>query len=228
MGFQSVLFVVTPDELENALIPFTLYIANAHVPVNYSFTPKSVFLNNYREMYGKLCRGEKIDHYKDYKLLKYFDITTDISTVRFGKNHFYNGDEFKSYIGSERGYAPYFSPFIFDVYTENNKIYVSTAGSWAVAYTDIMGVQLSFPKMTKNEARLYNEDGHGLYNIESEKDWDSYNDYMLFRNYIMKHTSAFRFSLNGIEKKTSIRISEAVKAVISNFDCVKKNNLVVL
>lgn len=220
LRFQSIAFVITPNELENALLPFTLFIHNAHVPVNDSFTSKNVFLSHYNELYSKLCRGEKIDHYKDRRLLRYFAITTDINTLQFGDKHFYNGDEFVFYKGSDRGYAPYFSPFTFGVYIENNKIYVTTRGSWAINYTDIMGFQLFFPKLTKNEAKLYN--------IESEKDWDSYSDYMLFQDYIKKHTSAFRFSLSGIEKKTSIRISEEVKAIISNFDCVKKNNLVVL
>lgn len=220
LNFQSVAFVITPDELENALLPFTLFINNAHVPVNYSFTPKSVFLNNYKELHGKLCKGEKIDHRKDHNILSYFAITTDISTLRFGGKHLYNGDEFVSYKGSDRGYAPFFSPFTFSVYIENDKIHVTTRNSWTVDYTDIMGFQLIFPKLTKKEAELYN--------IESENDWDSYNDYMLFKEHIKKHTSAFCFSLNGIEKKTSIRISEEVKAIISNFDCIKKNDLVVL
>lgn len=220
MGFQSIAFVITPGELESALLPFTLFVNNAHVPVNDSFTSKSVFLKNYKELYGKLCRGERIDHRKDHEILRQFAVTTDINTLQFGDEHVYNGDKFVLYKGSDRGYAPYFSPFTFGVSVENNKIYVTTRGSWTVDYTDIMGFQLFFPQFTKNEAKLYN--------MESEKDWDSYSDYLLFKNYIKKHTSAFCFWLNGIEKKTSIRISEEVKAIISNFDCVKKNHLVVL
>lgn len=220
MGFQSIAFVITPDELKNALYPFTLFICNSHVPIDYKYTPQSDFIYNYTELYYKLCKGEKINHRKDFNLLKYYSITTNINSVQFGDKHLYDGNEYMRYIGSNRGYAPYFSPFTFGVYVEHNKVYVTTRGSWEVDYTDIMGFQLLFPKLTNNEAQLYN--------IQSERDWDSYSDYILFRNYIIDHTSAFIFSLNGQKKKTMIRVSDKVKSVISEFDCIKKNALVVL
>ena len=124
------------------------------------------------------------------------------------------------YKGSDRGYAPYFAPFTFGVYTENNKIYVNTRGSWQVEYTDIMGFQLLFPKLTQNEAEKFN--------IASEKDWGSYFDYKLFKDYIIKNTSAFCFMMNGNEKKTSIRIGGEVKKVLSSFYYIKKNDLIVV
>ena len=46
MGFQSIAFVITPDELINALYPFTLFICNSHVPIDYKYTPQSDFINN--------------------------------------------------------------------------------------------------------------------------------------------------------------------------------------
>lgn len=220
MGFQSIDFVVTPNELENALRPFTLFISNVHVPVNYTYTSNDVFINNYKKLYKKLCQGIKIDYKTDRKILDYFAITTDISSIKYDDKHFYNGEEYMLYKGSDRGFAPYFAPFTFGAYTENNKIYVSTRGSWLVEYTDIMGFQLLFPKLTQNEAEKLN--------IASEKDWDSYFDYKLFKDYIIKNTSAFCFIMNGNEKKTSIRISGEVKKVLSNFHCIEKNDLIVV
>lgn len=220
MGFQSTAFVVTPNELEESLLPFKLFIANAHVPVNYTYTPNSVFISNYRELYNKLCLGQKINHKTDWRLLQYFSITTDIRTIKYDNKHFYNGEEYMSYEESSRGFAPYFAPFTFGAYIENNKVYVTTQGSWLVDYTDIMGFQLFFPKLTKNEAEIFN--------ISSEKEWDSYSDYMLFRDTIIKNTSAFCFEMNGIKKKTSIRISDNVKKVLSDFHCIKKNDLIIV
>ena len=220
MRFQSVAFVITPNELKNALLPFTLFINNAHVPVNYNYTPQSVFIENYTELYNKLCNGIKIDNRKDYNILEYFAVTTNIQSVRYGDKHIYNGDEYMLCKGTDRGYAPFFSPFTLGVYIENGKLNVSTRGSWSLDYTDIMGFQLNFPKLSGKEAQIYN--------IASEKEWESYNDYGLFKDYIIKHTSAFSFSLNGQKKKTAIRISDEVRSVISEFDCIKKNKLTVL
>lgn len=220
MEFQSTAFIVTPDELENALLPFKIFINNAHVSVNYTYTPNSVFINNYRELYKKLCLGERIDYKLNDKILQYFAITTNISTIKYDDKHFYNGEEYMLYKGSSRGYAPYFAPFTFNAYSENNKVYVSTKASWMVEYTDIMGFQLLFPKLTKNEAQKCN--------ISSEKEWDSYSDYKLFKKHITNNTTAFCFKMNGIEKKTSIRVSKRAKEVLSEFYCIKKNNIFVV
>ncbi len=220
MRFQSVAFVITPDELRNALLPFTLFINNTHVPVNYNYTPQSVFIENYRNLYNKLCKGIKINYHNDSDILKYFAVTTEIQSVRYGDKHLYNGEEYIMYKGTDRGEAPYFSPFTFGVWIENGRLNVSTRGSWALEYTDIMGFQLVFPKLSDKEARIYN--------ISSEKEWESYNDYVLFKDYVFKHTSAFSFSLNGQKKKTAIRISDEARSVISEFDCIKKKKLIVL
>ena len=221
MKYQSVAFVITPEELKEALSPFTLFIDNAHVPTDYKSTPQSVFTDNYTQLYDKLCSGIKIDHRKDYELLDYFAVTTEPNSVRYGDKHLYKGAEYMKYKGTDRGYAPYFAPFTFAVYTENNKLKVSTRGSWALDQTDIMGFQLIFPKLSAKEALEY-------YNITSEKDWDSYNDYLLFKEHIFKSTSPFSFSLNGQKKTTDIRISDEVSSVIPEFYCIKKNDLIVL
>ncbi len=220
MAFQSIAFIVTPDELNAALKAFTLFIGNAHVPIDYICTPTEVFINNYTMLYDKLCSGEKIDYHKNHELFKYFNMTTDIESIIFGKEHLYEGKKYKSFIKSTRGYAPYFSPFTFNVYEENNKIIVSTQGSWIVDYPDIMGFQLYYPKLNKTEANQLN--------ISSEKDWESYADFKLFKDYIFKHTSPLHFLMNGIEKKTQIHVSfEALKS-LENFYCVRSRNIKIL
>lgn len=220
LGFQSVLFVITPQELKEALAPFTLFIGNAHVPSDYTYTPTETFIENYTALYEKLCSGEKIVYKKGGRMLAQFNITTEIDTVRFGGKHIYQGEEYKTYIDSDRGYAPYFSPFTFSVFEENGKLNVGTRSSWQVEYTDIMGFQLNFPKLTISEAASFN--------ITSEKDWDSYNDYKLFKDLIIKHTSAFTFAINGTEKKTQIRISSQAKEKLPEFYCIKKYSLTVV
>ncbi|MGN1135923.1 MAG: hypothetical protein ACI4SF_06870 [Oscillospiraceae bacterium] len=214
MGFQSVLFVITPHELKEALAPFTLFIGNAHVPSDYTHTPTETFIENYTALYEKLCSGEKIDYKKDGKMLARFSITTEIETVRFGRKHIYQGKEYKTYIDTDRGYAPYFSPFTFSVFEENGKLNVGTRSSWQVEYTDIMGFQLNYLKLTSSEADSFN--------TTCEKDRDSYYDYKLFKDLITKHTSALTFAINGTKKKTQIRISSEAKKKLPDFYCIKK------
>lgn len=220
MGFQSVLFVVTPEELKEALMPFTLFIGNSHVPVNYTHSPTEDFITNYTSLYEMLCNGEKINYKNNSSILRYFSVTTDIGTIRFGEKHFYQGEYYKTYQGSSRGYAPYFSPFTFSSYAENGKVFVNTKGSWQIDYTDIMGFQLFYPKLTQSEAFEYN--------ITSEKDWESYSDYILFKNYIAKHTFPFNFVMKDIVKKTQIRISAEARKMLPYFYCIKKNDIIVI
>ncbi len=220
MGFQSVLFIVTPQELKQAHMPFTLFIGNAHVPTDYAFTPTEAFIENYTELYEKLCSGRKICLKNDSRMLEQFNITTDIGSVKFGREYLYQGKKYKSFLGSGRGYAPYFSPFTFSVSNKNGSITVSTRGSYLVEYADIMGFQLYYPKLTQREAESLN--------ITSEKDMDSYNDYKLFRDNIAKITSALCFKMDGIKKSKSIRVSSEAKKSVPNFDCIKKNGLLII
>lgn len=220
MVFQFTPFIMMPDELSKALEQFTLFISNKHVPIDYISTPSEVFVDNYKKFYTQLCNGEKINHRTHNGMLDYFSITTDISSVQFGREHIYCDKEYKSYLGTTRGYAPYFLPFTFSAYEENNKIFVTTRGSWMVDYADIMGFQLAYPKLTKSEAAEYN--------ITSEQDWKSYSDYKLFKDFVTNHTTAFLFAMNGINKKTQIRVSLKAKEKLPNFYTIKKLGIEVL
>lgn len=89
-----------------------------------------------------------------------------------------------------------------------------------VDYTDIMGFQLAYPKLTQSEAVEYN--------ITSEKEWKSYSDYKLLKDFITSHTTTLLFEMNGIEKKTQIRVSPQAKEKLPYFYCVKKLGIEVL
>ena len=220
MGFQFTPFIITPDELAKAIEQFTLFISNKHVPIAYISTPSEIFIDNYKKLYARLCNGEKIDHRAHNGIFDYFSITTDINSIQFGRKHIYRDQEYKSYLGSTRGFAPYFLPFTFSAYEENSKIFVTTRGSWMVDYTDIMGFQLAYPKLTKSEAAEYN--------ITSEQDWESYSDYKLFKDCVTNHTTAFLFAMNGIEKKTQIRVSPKAKEKLPSFYIIKKLGIEVI
>lgn len=220
MGFQFFAFVVTPSELQTALGPFTLFIDNAHVPLGYTCTPNDVFVSSYSQLFDKLCLGQKIDRKADRKLLDYYALTTDITSVEYGGKHTYNGKEYVLCKGSRRGKAPSLLPFTFSVYMQDGKPSVSTRASWMIADSDIMGFQLCFPKLSRSESEEYG--------IHSEKDWESYNDFTSFKERINSCTKPFRFALNGVEKKTPIRVSAEAKKHLPDFYCIKKNNLIVL
>ena len=206
MAFSSLCFLISPDEMRQALEPFTLFVSNVHVPVGYTCTPTDEFLAGYTEFYDKLSAGERIDHKADHKILGHYSFTTDISSVKYGRKHIYNGSEYMLYEGSDRGFAPYLAPFALSVYTENGRLCVSTRGSYMINGANIMGYEMVFPQ--KSEAVHYG--------VESEKDWPSYNDHTLFKDTIMKMTSALTISVGGVTKRTSVRVSDKAMEIIPN------------
>ncbi len=220
MIYRSSDFIIAPGEMEHLLEPFTLFVNNAHVPADYHHTPTDEFINSYGRLYEKLCRGDKPDHRADHELLGHYAVTTDISSVNFGDEHIYEGKRYKLCKGSDRGYAPYLAPFALTVYSENGRLSVSTRGSYMVGYTEIAGYQMVFPKLSAAEAAI-----HG---IGSEQEWDSYNDYMLFRKAVMDITSALVFEKDGVVKKTSVRISDKAKEAVRAFHFVDRYGLTVI
>ena len=219
MGFQYTLFVLTPDELKIALEPFTLLTGNARVPVDYISTPTESFINNYKKFSDQLISGEKIDYRNHNGILDYFSITTDINSIQW-KICESSNNLFKIFSGSTRGYAPYFAPFTFSAYEEHNKIFVGTKASWMVEYTDIMGFQLIYPKLTKSEAEHYG--------VSTEKDWESYSDYKLFRSFLIKNADPLCFMMNGIKKTTNIYVSAKSKCSLEKFHCIQSNGIEII
>lgn len=216
MGFTSLCFIITPGELREMLKPVTLFISNAHVPDDYRFTPDDEFINNHTEIYSRLVRGEKISRRTDYRFLKHYSYTTDISAVHYGNEHIYEGKKYKLFSGSDRGFPPYFSSFAVMLSVENDKAEISTRVSDSMG--DITGFQLSFPN--KAEAACYG--------LESEKDWKSYEDFRLCSDFIKSHTSPLTFSVNEIKKRTTIRVSDEAKKLLPEYDFVKKHELTIL
>ena len=216
MGFTSLCFIITPDELREMLKSVTLFISNSHVPIDYRFTPDDEFINNYAEIYSRLVRGEKISRRTDYRFLKHYSFTTDISSVHYGDEHIHEGKKYKLFSGSDRGFPPYFSPFAVMLSVENEKVSLSTRISDSIG--DIIGFELVFPN--KAEAACYG--------LESEKDWKSYEDFCLCSDFIKSHTSTLTFSVKDITKHTAIRVSEEAKKTLPGYYFVKKHGLTIL
>ena len=208
MPFRFVPFVVTPAELEEILAPFTLFVGSVHVPADYRSTPASEFAGNYNAVYSLLCSGERVDIRSSSKLLTDFFVTTDIDSVVFGNPHEYDGEQYKMYTGTSRGYAPYLAPFSFSAREEYDRIIVSTRESYLIEKAAIMGFQLVFSK-------------------EAEKDVSA-DDFKLFKDRLAKHTKPLRFTMNGFEKKTVIRVSDEAKKDLRGFYCVKCMNIEIL
>lgn len=215
MGWQSCPFLVTPKEFEAALEPFKLVIHNACVPIDYTDTPIEEFIDNYSVVYKRLIEGK--DFTGQYRaLLKYIAITSNLSDIEFGREHMLDGQWVKGMIHHKQTVLPYLAPFGFHTYQDNGKLYVSTR-----YYTNsIFGYEIGFPKFSQSDANYYG--------LASEKDLKTYPDYILFRKNIMKITTPFHFKLNGVIKKTSIRISREAKAYLPDLYCIKGKDIEVL
>ncbi len=219
MGWQSCSFLVTPKELQTAFEPFKLVINNACVPIDYTNTSVEEFLENYSALYERLINGEVFNG-KYVGLLKQIAITSNLSDIKFGMEHELDGKWVKSVIHDKQFVLPYLAPFTFRTYQENDKLYVSTRASYLAYSESIFGYEINFPKFSRSDADYYG--------ITNEKKFKAYPDYELFRKSIMKITAPFSFKMNEVIKKTSIRISQEVKAYLPNLFCIKSKGIEVL
>lgn len=219
MGWQSCPFLVTPKELKTAFEPFKLVIDNGCVPIDYTDTPVEEFLKNYSALYERLISGEVLDG-KHMGLLKQIAITSNLSDIKFGMEHESDGKWVKAVIHDKKSILPYLTPFTFMTYTENNKLYVSTRASYLAYCEFIFGYEICFPKFSQSDADYYE--------LTSEKEFKAYPYYELFRKNIVKITKPFSFKLNGVVKKTAIRISDEAKISLPNLHCIKSKGIEIL
>lgn len=220
MGWQSYPFLVTPEELRTAFAPFKLVADNACVPIDYTDTPVEEFLENYSALYELLISGEVPDG-KHGELLKQIAITSNLPEVKFGMKHELDGKMVKIVLHDRTiSPMPYLAPFTFMTYVENNKLYVSTRASY-LAYRDfIFGYEINFRKFSQSDVDYYG--------LPSEKEFKTYPDYELFKKNIAKITKPLKFQLNGIVKKTSIRISDETRKYLPDFYCIKSRGIEIL
>lgn len=221
MGWQSYPFLVTPEELRTAFEPFKLVIDNTCVPIDYTETPIEEFIKNYSALYELLIGGEVINVKTHGKLLKHIAITSNLSAVKYGREHELDGEMVKSVIFDKSiSPMPYLSPFTFMTYCENDKLYVSTRGSYMMYTNFVFGYEINFRKFSQSDVDYYG--------LSSEKEFKTYPDYELFKKNIAKITKPLSFNLNGIFKKTSIRISDDAKINLPNFYCIKSKGIEIL
>lgn len=219
MGWQSCPFFITPEELKTAFEPFKLIKDNRCVPIDYTDTPVEEFIENYSAIYERLVCGGTFQG-KYAAMLNQIAITSDLSEIKFGMEHEIDGRMVKAVIYDKKSVLPYLAPFTFHTYTENGKLYVSTRYSYLAYLDSILGYEINFPKFSQSDV-----DYHGL---ASEKEFKSYPDYELFRKNIMKMTKPFSFRMDGITKKTSIRISDEAKKHLPDLNCIKSKGIEIL
>lgn len=221
MGWQSCPFLVTPDELKTAFEPFRLVINNACVPIDYTDTPVEEFLENYSALYERLIGGGVIAHKTEGKLLSHIAITSHLSDLKFGMEHEIGGKMVKAVIADKKiSPLPYLAPFTFNMYTENNKLYVSTRYSY-LAYTEsVLGYEIIFRKFSQSDVEYFG--------LASEKEFKTYPDYALFKKTIMKMTKPLIVQKNGIVKRTAVRVSDEVRQYLPDFYCIKSKEIEIL
>lgn len=221
MGWQSCPFLVTPQELKAAFEPFSLVVNNTCVPIDYTDTPVEDFLKNYSALYERLTGGGVINGTWEGGLLKQIAITSNLPELKFGMEHELNGKMVKAVIVDKKSSPlPYLAPFTFNIYSENDKLYVSTRYSY-LAYTEsVLGYEIIFRKFSQSDAEYFG--------LASEKDFQAYPDYVLFKKSIIKMTKPLMFRWNGVIKKTTIRISDEAKKYLPDFYCIKNKGIEIL
>ncbi len=221
MGWQSYPFLVTPKELKTAFEPFRLVINNTCVPIDYTDTPVEEFIENYSALYERLISGEILEWKTQGKLMGEIAITSNLSEVKFGMEHALDGKMVKAVIMNKTmSPLPYLAPFTFRMYSENNKLYVSTRASYLAYPEFVLGYEINFLKFSQSDAEYFG--------LSSEKELKTYPDYMLFKNNIARMTKPLTFRWNGIVKKTTIRISDEVKKDLPDVYCVKSKGIEIL
>lgn len=220
MGWQSYPFLVTPKELKTAFERFRLIISNACVPIDYTDTPVEEFIENYSALYERLISGEVLEWKTQGKLMGQIAITSNLSEVKFGMEHELDGKMVKAMIIDKMSPLPYLAPFTFSMYSENNKLYVSTRASYLAYLEFVLGYEINFRKFSQSDAEYFG--------LSSEKEFKTYPDYILFKKNIAKMTKSLTFRWDGIVKKTTIRISDEVKKYLPDVYCIKSKGIEIL
>lgn len=220
MGWQSVAFFVTPEELEKVLEPFWLVTDNACVPLGYTHTPAGEFLKGYAALYQLLTRGQTpgAEH---RALLRHTAFTSDLAGVRFGREHLLGGEWVKSVLHDRTiSPMPYLSPFTLMARVEKGNLYVSTRASYLAYPEFVCGYEVHFRRFSRGDAAYYG--------LASEKEFSTYRDYAQFKRSIAEITRPLCIRLQGAEKKTSIRVSDAAKPCLAGLHCIAGRGVEIL
>ena len=219
MGWIYIDFLVTPEELAQIMRPFEAFIGLGFVESGYICTPKEEYLFSYKSLYEQLCVGEGIDFRAriENDIQDVFFITTNTSSLIW--KHSEDGSS-KTFTGSSRGDAPKIMPFPLKVTNEGGKLIVDTSGTHYVNNGSIMGLRLSYPKLTKLQAAKLG--------VESEKEWQSYDDLMLFKDRLAEFTKPLVIEADGVRKKMAVLVSDRAKEDLSGFSCIKVNQVTII
>ena len=95
---EHIYWIATPNELETMLTRegFHLLKVNSHVPMNYTESSLSDYLQTYRTLYELLAAGEKLNRDEHWPLFSEYNPTKDIARCIFGNEHTYRGKRYKT------------------------------------------------------------------------------------------------------------------------------------
>ena len=94
-SFKNFYFILTPREMEKILEGYHLMSCTS-VPLEYTETPISEFIDAYSALHAKLSSGEKIIYSEDWRLFPSFKVTNDLSLCPYNEPHVYDGKKRKS------------------------------------------------------------------------------------------------------------------------------------
>lgn len=98
--------------------------------------------------------------------------------------------------------------------------FLVTPKELGMAFEPFKLVVINFRKFCPSDADYYG--------LSSEKGFQTYPDYELFKKSIANITKPLTFRQNGIVKKTTIRISDEAKTYLPNFTCIKSQGIEIL
>lgn len=218
-GWNTFCFLISPKEMEDILTPYHLVINNQHVPMDYTESAISEYIQAYGALYEMLMSGVKITWARDYPLFVHRAITSNLSGCKYGRVHMYEGKQYK--LADFEEPAVNISPFALTFHKdEKYQVRCSTEYSYTQFAECFMGVRLTYPKYIQYKRN----DTYTA--LQSTQDLRSYQDYERLKDSVKKITKPLTVIAADKVKKVNARISAEAKKSLNACYSFQQNNVV--
>ena len=222
-AYETIYWIATPDELEALLTreKFHLLVVDSHVPIDYTESPLSDALQPYRDLYGLISAGERLNWKLHWPLFDSYNTTQDITRCEFGNEHTYQGKLYKTADPDYHERCVNMEPFV--LYKETKKdgsISIVKSFSYTQFPENTVGIQFSCA--TKRHTWDVPEP------VSSLKDSPEYREFQFIKSYIHAFTKPLKLQVGEKTLNTGIRISAAAKQDASSFWFFKEHGFTIL
>ena len=208
-------FLITPDELRNALNDVHFVIANTGVTKDYTESDPNIFLNKYETLYNRLSNGDKLIWDNDYAIIGFSTgITRYLENIQ--------------YITSTRLSIP--NPLEPCVYIEPFGFYVMESGQLSTAFhiqqiaENTIGLCLSFPSKVEYEVFT---DKHqvGIVTCDELEENKTYQEIV---ERVKAITKPLNMTIQNKKYRPNVRVSEQAQRDLENFYFCKSKGVELL